>query len=299
MGLYLGRVISEQVRPGIPGALAITVVATFAAVFLLHRLSFQQSWPLCLLLLYVVAPEPDPKTAWMAAFLTAVTFWVKNPVSSRNRVFSVLQSDWRRQALILVMLAGGFLFLYIGTLAPDILPADNGEFQLVAAELGVAHPPGFALYTTLAHLMTRLPLNASPAYKVNLFSALTSTATLLLVYLSVYRLTRRPLAGVTAALALGTATTFWAQATTANIRSLTALFAAAAIYALLRMANEKDFRSTIGNDQVSSDNFASEKDFRSTVLPGNSYRKAHEEHEENKAGRASRFLFTDASQGNR
>jgi 4-amino-4-deoxy-L-arabinose transferase-like glycosyltransferase len=183
----------------------------------------------------------------------------------------------RWQVLILGLLAGGFLFLYIGTLAPDILPADNGEFQLVAAELGVAHPPGFALYTMLAHLMTRLPLNASPAYKVNLFSALTGTATLLLVYLSVYRLAGRPLPGIIAALALGTATTFWAQATTANIRSLTAFLAAAAIYVLLGMVKEDDFRSA--------------------VLPGNSHRKGRKGHEEKKDGWVSWFLFKDDNRG--
>ena len=37
------------------------------------------------------------------------------------------------------------LLLYILTLAPSVLPADAGEFQLVAATLGVAHPPGYPL----------------------------------------------------------------------------------------------------------------------------------------------------------
>jgi hypothetical protein len=43
----------------------------------------------------------------------------------------------------------GALALYLVTLAPDVLPADNGEFQLVAAVLGVAHPPGYPLHTLL------------------------------------------------------------------------------------------------------------------------------------------------------
>jgi 4-amino-4-deoxy-L-arabinose transferase-like glycosyltransferase len=55
----------------------------------------------------------------------------------------------------------------------------------------------------------------------------------------VFRLTQRHLAAGTAVLALGSATTFWAQATTANIRSLTALFAALALYALIRHGQEK------------------------------------------------------------
>ena len=65
----------------------------------------------------------------------------------------------------------------------------------MAANLDVAHPPGFALYTILAHLMTRLPWTASPAYKVNLLSALISSVTLVVIYLSIYRLTRQPPGG--------------------------------------------------------------------------------------------------------
>ncbi len=123
--------------------------------------------------------------------------------------------------------------LYWQTVAPDVLPADNGEFQQAAATLSVAHPPGFPLYTVLAHWMTLLPFG-TPAYMVNLLSAMSSAATIWLVYAIVRRLTRQTGAAVLAASALATATTFWAQATTANVRSLTAFFAALMLYALLR-----------------------------------------------------------------
>jgi hypothetical protein len=82
------------------------------------------------------------------------------------------------------------------------------------------------LYTLLAHLMTRLPIGPTPAYRANLFSAVTSTLALAAVYVSIFKLTRRYLPSIAAVLALATATTYWAQATTANIRSMTALFTA-------------------------------------------------------------------------
>ena len=44
--------------------------------------------------------------------------------------------------------------------------------------------------------------------------------------------------GLLAATALGTSTTFWAQATTTNIRSLTAFFTALMLFAATRIANE-------------------------------------------------------------
>ncbi len=77
-----------------------------------------------------------------------------------------------------------------------------------------------------------MPLGSTPAYRVNLFSTLTSALTLLLVFAAAHRLTRSRLAALLAVLALGTATTFWSQATTANIRSMTALFTALALFAL-------------------------------------------------------------------
>lgn len=121
--------------------------------------------------------------------------------------------------------------LYIVTLAPDLLPADSGEFQVVVPLLGVAHPPGFALYTLLGRLFVTLVPLGSPAYRLNLFSALTGALTLVLVGGAAKRLggSRRP--GLAAALALGVSTTFWSQSTTANIRSLAAMLTALAVYA--------------------------------------------------------------------
>jgi hypothetical protein len=141
------------------------------------------------------------------------------------------------------------LFLYTLTLSPDVLPADSGEFQVVVPLLGVAHPPGFALYTLLGKLFISIVPQGAPAYRLNLFSAFTSALTLVIVNRTVYRLTRHAtrntfhvsrlsilvsrLPGLAAALALGLSTTFWSQATTANIRSLMALLTATLVYALV------------------------------------------------------------------
>ncbi len=132
-----------------------------------------------------------------------------------------------------ILLFGLALSLYIFTLAPSLLPADAGEFQTVAPLLGVAHPPGFALYTLLSRLFISLARVGTYAYRLNLFSAVTAALTLVLIHRAVYRLTASHLAGLVAAFALGVSTTFWSQATTANIRSLAALLTALAALALI------------------------------------------------------------------
>jgi hypothetical protein len=135
---------------------------------------------------------------------------------------------------VLLFVAG--LALYTVTLHGDVQPADSGEFQLVALKLGVAHPPGYPLFSLLGWLFGQMPIG-SPYARVSFLSAVVSAATLLLVARAVEVSSasespgRALLPALAAASALATATTFWAQATTTNIRSLTAFFTAAMIFA--------------------------------------------------------------------
>ena len=236
MGVYAGRLLSETIRPGPSGAAILTILSAVGAVRLLRRAGLRHTWPAGALLAYVIYPDPDPRAAALSAAATGILAW---QVSVGTRLAA--SRRYRRLAASVVPMAVfiGFLALYSATLARGVLPADSGELQTVAAELGVAHPPGFALYTVLAHLATQLPAPGSAALKVNAFSAVTAAATVTLVYLSAYALTRRVAAGLVAALALGTATTFWAQAVTANVRSLTAFFTALALFLLLAARNLK------------------------------------------------------------
>ncbi len=135
------------------------------------------------------------------------------------------------------LLGLAFFLVYLSTCLPSVLPADNGEFQLVAWKLGIAHPPGYALYTIVGWLFSRL--FASPAFALNLFSAILASITLIFVSRTVRLLTQSTLAGVLAAAVLGTSTTFWAQATTANIRMPTALFTALCVSLLVAWSRSR------------------------------------------------------------
>jgi hypothetical protein len=268
LGLYSGRIVSEQWAMRLPFnwgvALLLTAVLTAFALFITHNHSLPETWPLLLLYVYLFYPEPRPAVWVMVGLVTAVC--VGQVASGKWQVASEQEGRDRRETLTLsetrlfppvspvqqvswwlgfgVVLAFGVVYWL--TVSPGVLAADSGELQLVAANLGVAHPPGFPLYTMLGHLMTWLPVGETAAFRLNLLAIITSTATLLLVYVTVFDLTRRPLAGVTAAIALGTATTFWAQATTANIRSLTGLFAALALWGLMRFYQETKRNWQIG-----------------------------------------------------
>ncbi|MBN1260370.1 MAG: DUF2723 domain-containing protein, partial [Anaerolineae bacterium] len=130
--------------------------------------------------------------------------------------------------------------LYAATTVRDILPADSGEFQLAAATWDILHPPGYPLYTMVSALWVRsVPFGSLP-FRLNLLSAALAATTLLLTA-ETARLwgetlgARRRFAvagGLAAALLLAAAPTFWTQATIANIRMPTLLFAAWAFLAL-------------------------------------------------------------------
>ncbi len=211
-------------------ALLATIVSILVAVSLAavgRRRGLDLS-PLLALYLYVFWPWLSPVLALGNAFVVAVALLHKNV----RKPYPLLGD-----ALLFV----ASLALYVHTLAPTILPADSGEFQLVAYVLGIAHPPGYPLYTMLAKLCTYLPLG-DIAYRVNLFSAVTSALTLVVLGRAVRRVTGSRMAGLIAAAALGVAPTFWAQSTTANIRSLTALFTAVQLSALLAYASTKNVK---------------------------------------------------------
>jgi hypothetical protein len=230
--LYAGRLLAESLRPGVAGVLLIVVLALLGATLLARWRPGLVPWQALILLVYVFYPAAAPVVAVLVGFLALLA-----ALLAQARF-----PAWRWPALVLF---AGALLLYTATVAPGVLPADSGELQLVAAELGVAHPPGFPLYTMLAHLFTRLPLGEGAALRANVFSALVSAGTVALVYLAARRLTGQALPGLIAGFALLSATTFWSQATTANVRSLAGFFTALLFYLLLRWREEPQSRARL------------------------------------------------------
>ena len=143
-----------------------------------------------------------------------------------------------RSAFWLTLLAIGLAAVPTGA-----QPADSGEFQLVARDLGVAHPPGYPLYTMAAHLFGRLVLAASADFgwpwAVNAFSMVLAVATLAVVARTAARVGGTWVAGAVAAVLLAFSPTFAAQALVANIRMGTGLFTAVVLGLALSWLGER------------------------------------------------------------
>jgi hypothetical protein len=150
---------------------------------------------------------------------------------------------WRDKARWLLPTLVGLLTLglYLHTLLPSIGEADTLEFQVVAANLGVAHPTGYPLYILLGKLFTWLPLK-NVAWRVNLSAATFAAAAAVALYGIVHRLTDRPLLSLLSALAFAFSHTFWSQAVMAEVYTLHNLLVAVILGLLLRGRTEGDAR---------------------------------------------------------
>jgi hypothetical protein len=136
--------------------------------------------------------------------------------------------DWALAAAIAV-LAG---LLYFLTAARDFVVGDTPELITAAVSLGVAHPPGYPLFTMLGHLFSLLPFGPVP-FRVSLLAVVCSSLTVGVVYFTAVRLTRSRLAAAVAALSLAINPLFWSWSLVAEVFPLNNLLAALLIYFLV------------------------------------------------------------------
>jgi len=146
-----------------------------------------------------------------------------------------------RQPLGRSAIAGGVLVVavafaaYLATAARDLVFGDTPELIAVALTLGVAHAPGYPVWTLLAHLFAALPLGPVP-FRVGLLSVVCGAACVGVVYAIGSRLTRSVVAGAVAAIVLAFVPVFWSWSIVAEVFALNALLAAAFMYCALRWA---------------------------------------------------------------
>ncbi len=125
------------------------------------------------------------------------------------------------------------LSVYVATLHPGVPGGDAGELIAVAGTGGVAHPPGYPLYSLLAGVFARLPWG-SLAWRVNMFSAVCGAAAASLLADTVARATRQPWAGFVAGAGFAFAPLPWTYAVGAEVFSLHVLFVVGLLALALR-----------------------------------------------------------------
>jgi len=140
------------------------------------------------------------------------------------------------------------LIVYLKGLAPSVVLGDTGDFLTAGWIWGVAHPPGYPLYTMLVGLFERLPIPplwiqveeySPPAWRANLLSALFAVGAIAALFALVNRLTRRPLAALIASGALAFSRVFWWHAEMAENDALSCLFIVLILLLAVRWVQER------------------------------------------------------------
>jgi hypothetical protein len=141
-----------------------------------------------------------------------------------------------------------FAFLiYLKTVAPTVTFWDTGEFIAASHIFGVPHPPGAPFHTLLGRLFSMLPIPGEIAFRVNFISVVAAAVTVLLIYLCVVRLLSSWLdvnqtldrisilsGGAVAALSTAFSTSFWSNATEAEVYALSMMLTLLAFWLALR-----------------------------------------------------------------
>jgi hypothetical protein len=122
------------------------------------------------------------------------------------------------------------------------LMGDSAAFAAAGASWGIAQPPGYPLWTLLAHGLYRLPLG-EPAWRLHLSSALFHATAVALVAALIQRCTGSRAAAVGGALTLAFSRAFLLGSLYAEVFPLNDLFVALLLLLALHFAEAPDTRS--------------------------------------------------------
>uniref|UniRef100_X1Z2A4 DUF2723 domain-containing protein n=1 Tax=Capitella teleta TaxID=283909 RepID=X1Z2A4_CAPTE len=128
---------------------------------------------------------------WSNSFVDAsyLAHFLSRKFSKRRESLDEDSDSWSRDVKISTVLGSILLAIYLRTMYPSIAGGDSGELIVSAHELGVAHPPGYPLFTMLAKAtMTLIPFGKI-AWRVNFLNACCGAAAGATLQLAVLRVT--------------------------------------------------------------------------------------------------------------
>ena len=233
-GLALSRILYEGFFPHllwlgrplytIPFALIIAFLGT--DVWQRQKLQPTALLPIFLNLIYLFDPAVDLVAS---RFIFLASLWLVALLVANEKAGS---QTWRWLGILFVLVA--LLPVYLLTMPDAVGQADTFEFQVVAPQLGIAHPTGYPLYLLLGKLVTLLPIN-SVAWRLNFGTMVYGLTAVSLLFVLGYRMKMRGITAVIGATIFGLIPTFWSQAIEAEVYTLHTLFVVLAFLLMREM----------------------------------------------------------------
>ncbi|MCC6607146.1 MAG: DUF2723 domain-containing protein [Anaerolineae bacterium] len=192
-----------------------------------RRLSPLALTPLLLNLIYLADPLVDvgrSRFIFGAALWLVLLLWTGRRWRTRPDVW-----PWLGPLLV----AAALLPVYLSTMSRTVGQADTFEFQVVAPQLGIAHPTGYPLYLLLGKLFSLVPVG-SVAWRINVGTAVLATLALVFFFQFLWELWGEAETAVLGAVVMGLTSTLWSQAIAAEVYALHALVVCVALWLLGR-----------------------------------------------------------------
>ena len=140
-----------------------------------------------------------------------------------------------KQYLLVIPIFVIALVTYAVTMPTAITLEDAGLFQMICYQSGIAHPPGYPLFTLFCSTLVISP----EIMNGNLVSALFGAFTVAIFFFLLLSITRNFIVATSAALSYAFTASFWAQSIIIEVYTLAALLIFACWYALHRFIRLK------------------------------------------------------------
>src|SRR3989338_2979403 len=140
---------------------------------------------------------------------------------------------------ITIFITWVLFYMYFQT--SSIYGGDAGDLVTAAYLRGVAHPPGYPLYTFIGYLLTKLPVS-TVAWRVGLLSSVSSAATLTMLYLLLRMVSKKTILSLVTVSTLGFTYLFWLYAIVPEVFALHTFFVVTLTYVLFRWSNTHNRR---------------------------------------------------------
>ena len=131
------------------------------------------------------------------------------------------------------------LLVYLWSAPRTVVLEDDGTFILAAYFNGIAHPPGYPLFTLISHLFTYLPIG-SVAFRVHAVSSVFGALSCACMFMILRVLLPDRLYAYMGALCLAYSETFWSQSIIAEVYTLNSFIFLVLFFVALKLGDERN-----------------------------------------------------------
>ncbi len=124
----------------------------------------------------------------------------------------------------------------------SIVFGDSPELSIASYSLGIAHPPGYPLYSLLTKAFNYLLPLSDYAQKCNIFSAFISSISIVIAFISTYTITNNYVASLISSVLIGFSYLFFKQSLIAEVYALNSFFVLIISFCIIQFEKKGDAR---------------------------------------------------------